>query len=367
MMLGVGIALGIGMTLLAVSAASVDLFTADYRKSGADLYVVTQGGKLIAFLPGDSPGTIKNARHTLSQIRSISGVTGALGAITWSMERARERPQAAHEPTELVATVGVDGDPQAIPGVLLLEQGQWLRRSNEIVLGPKVSREKEVGIGQSLRLNGREFSVVGIGRLRGVGFNADSMVYMDRQAFRQRVEIGDVVNLIIIETGQPTSVRQRVHGLGSFSISDPEELVKQAEDLNASAVVLRLIMVVLTLTIAGLFVSNMLLHAVAERRLEFATLRAIGIPKRTVLLTIGAQSALISLAAAVIGVGVSSALGGLINRVIAPQFGIESLYSPDARLFGLVFLLALGLGLVSALYPARRAIDVDPALVLREA
>lgn len=367
MMVGVGIALGIGMTIMAVSASSVELFTGDYRKSGADLYVTTAGGKLIAYLPGDSPGTIKHARNTLAQIRGMGEVKAAIGTMTWPMEREREGPRRRDELTELVMAVGVEGDPAAIPGALAMEQGRWARRSGEIVLGSRLAREKALGIGHSIRINGRDFTVVGIGRLRGVGFSADSMAYVDWQALRQRADVGDVVNLIIVETDQARVVRDKVAELGSFSVSTPDDLVKQAEDVNASATAVRMIMVALTLVIAGLFVSNMLLRSVAERRIEFATLRAIGIPSRTVLFTIATQAALISMAASVIGVGVSAAQGNLINRIIAAQWGIESLYAPDAQLFGIVFLIALGLAVLSGLYPARQATRVDPALVLREA
>jgi hypothetical protein len=40
-MLGVGAALGVAMTMLAVSQASLDLYSQDCRRSAADLYVVT--------------------------------------------------------------------------------------------------------------------------------------------------------------------------------------------------------------------------------------------------------------------------------------------------------------------------------------
>ena len=42
MMIGVGIALGVTMTLVAVANASIAYYTLDFRRSGADLYVVTR-------------------------------------------------------------------------------------------------------------------------------------------------------------------------------------------------------------------------------------------------------------------------------------------------------------------------------------
>ncbi len=71
MIVGVGIALGIGMTFLGVSRSETEMHTSDYRRSGFDLYVTTQGGKLVAYLPGDTPGVIKQARHALAQIRAL--------------------------------------------------------------------------------------------------------------------------------------------------------------------------------------------------------------------------------------------------------------------------------------------------------
>jgi ABC-type lipoprotein release transport system permease subunit len=367
MMLGVGIALGLGMALLAVSAASVDLYSADFRKSGADLYMVQQGGKLIAVLPGDTPGEIKDARHVLAQIRGLPGVTTVLGLLTSPLEREPESRRSRDEPAELLTTVGVDGDPTAISNALVMESGRWLRRSGEIVVGTKFSRDKKVATGDTLRLSGRDFDVVGVGKLRGAGLNADSVVYMDLQALRQRGAKRDAVNLIIVDATGAEAIRQRIQELGSLAVSDPQDLVRQAEAVNQSAVAIRWIFVVLTLGIAGLFVSNMLGRSVSERRLEFATLRAIGVPARTVLLNVAMQAGLVTIAASFVGIGVSTVLGTFIDFVIASSYGLESLYAPDAGLFLLVFVLAAALGVVSGLMPARRAARVDPVLVLREA
>jgi putative ABC transport system permease protein len=127
------------------------------------------------------------------------------------------------------------------------------------------------------------------------------------------------------------------------------------------------VLVGLTLAIAALFVSNMLGRSVAERRLEFATLRAIGVPRRTILSTVGGEAVLISLVASLIGIGISLLLGVLLNVTIAATYGLERIYATDANLFLAVFVLALSLGLAAGLLPARQATRVDPVEVLREA
>lgn len=367
MIVGVGIALGLGMTMLAVSKASNDIFTEDYRASNADLYAVTEGGTLIAFLPGDTVGTIEHARSVLAQIRGINEVSEAVGILSWPLERSQGRARKSDEPAELIAAMGIDGDPTRVPEMLLLQKGRWIRRTNEVVLGAKLSREKGISVGDAVRLNNRDFTVVGIGRLRGVGFTSDSLAYMDSRALRQRVDVGDVVNFIVIDTLAPELIQQRIRQIGSLSVYLPSELIKQAEAVNASSVAIRMIFNVLTLSIAGLFVSNMLGRSVAERRLEFATLRAIGIPQRTIFFTVGAEALLVSIAAGGFGVILSLGFGALINGILAPEFGFESLYSLDAGLFAVVIFLALSLGLFAGLFPARQATRVDPVEILREA
>lgn len=367
MMAGMGIALGTGMTMLAVSNATTEIFTGDYRVSGTDLYVATQGGKLIAILPGDSPGTIKHARNVLAQIRALPGVRTALGIMNWQLEREREGPKRRDEPRELLAVVGVDGDPTLVPNLLALQAGRWLRRSDEIVLGPRLSREKQLGLGAIVRLDGKDFTVVGIGKLRGFSFAADALAYLDYRALRQRADFGDVVNVIAVDADQPAMVRQRISEMDSLAAFSAQDLIRDAEEVHATAVTIRWVFIILTLLIAGLFVSNMMGRSVAERRLEFATLRAIGIPRRTILLTVGGEATLVSIVAWLVGVLLSAVLGAALNGLVAPTYQLDTLYVADAGLFLFTFGLALLLGLVSGFAPARQAVSVDPIVVLREA
>jgi putative ABC transport system permease protein len=368
-MIGVGIALGISMTLLGVARANVDYLAADFRRTGADLYVVTEGGKLVPILPSDTPGTIKHARSTLARIRALPEVHSAIGLMSWSLVRNHEGPRRPNELAELVVTMGIEGDPATLPGSIVLDQGRWLRRANEVVLGSKLAREKGLRVGSTIRLEERDFTVVGLGKLRGLGagYLPDTLAYLDYRAFRDRSGVGDVMSVITVDSRDPSSTHQRIREMGSLTAYTPSELVAEAERVNVSTVVMMWIMILLTLAIAGLFINTILGRSVSERRLEFATLRAIGIPTRTILLTVGTEAVLINAVAAVIGVAISSGLGGWMNAYFSAEYSIESLYAPDAALFSVMLGLALGLGVVSGIFPARQATRVDPVEVLREA
>jgi putative ABC transport system permease protein len=190
---------------------------------------------------------------------------------------------------------------------------------------------------------------------------------MDFAAFRQRADAADVFSTIIVQAADPEAVRRGAREIGSLNVFSPDDLVKLAEEANAPAVGIYWVLIGLTLGVAALFVSNMLGRAVAERRLEFATLRAIGIPTRTILFTVGAEALLISVVAGAFGMGLSLGLGTLLNATLTAAYSLESLYSPSLSLFVLIAILALVLGLVAGLLPARQATRVDPVDVLREA
>jgi len=367
MILGVGIALGLGMTMLAVSQASIEVFTGDYRASSADLYVTTEGGQPIPILAGETPGTIEDARHVMAQLRGLPGVTAVLGEMTWTLERERPGPRVRDAPKELLTVMGVEGDPNDIPGALRLDQGRWPRRTDEIMLGAKLAREKALQVGETVRLAGRDFTVVGVGRLRGFGFAGDSFGYVELQSLRQRASIGDVVNMIAVATESPAVTRARIDDLESLSVFSASDLIRLAEQANQAGVVIRLIMVLLTLMIAALFVANMLSRSVAERRLELATLKAIGMPGRTIVWAIAGEALLVCGAAYVVGIALSTVFGYLINEIVAKSYGFESLYAVDAVSLTIVFVVAMVLGLVAGLGPARQATRVDPVEVLREA
>jgi len=266
-----------------------------------------------------------------------------------------------------VSVGGVNGDPTVVPGMLALESGRWLRGGNEIVLGRTLATGKSLHVGDVLRVNSSSFTVVGIGSLRGFSsFGQSTAAYMDYPSLMQRAQLGNVLNVIAIQTRDPADIKVRLDDLGGLSAWTPDQLVVQAQQANASGVAIDWVLIILTLGIAGLFVNTMLNHSVSERRAEFAVLRAIGFPAPWIVLTVALEAGTITVAAGVVAVGISLGMGALINGLVASQYGLDSLYRADASLFLLIFLMAAALGVVSGVLPARKAASVDPVEVLRE-
>ena len=77
-----------------------------------------------------------------------------------------------------------------------------------------------------MRLNGRDFAVVGLGRLRGSGgFGADSQAYVEHRALRQRAQLGDVVNTIVVGTLSGGTVQRIAVSVGQ-AVQDGQELAR---------------------------------------------------------------------------------------------------------------------------------------------
>ncbi len=162
MVIGVGLALGMVMTMMGMIGTSMGMILGDFGESGANLYVAVNGGKLVVLKGADNPGTIDQATAGLSKIRSLPGIQAAVGVLNWSLKQEREGPQERDLPTQSVPAMAVDGNPTEITNHVVMREGRWLRRGNEEVLGPSLAATKSLGVGNSLRLNGQQYEIVGI-------------------------------------------------------------------------------------------------------------------------------------------------------------------------------------------------------------
>ena len=116
--------------------------------------------------------------------------------------------------------------------------------------------------------------------------------------------------------------------------------------------------VALLLSAIGIY--GVLSVGVAERARELAIRQALGAGRSTILALVLGQG----LRTAGVGIAVGAVLASLLTRYLTSLlFGVEPL---DAGVFAAVVALLLAVSAAACYAPARRAMRVDPAMVLRE-
>ena len=147
-----------------------------------------------------------------------------------------------------------------------------------------------------------------------------------------------------------------------MTISDVDEYGKVdqgIEFLDAA----NLAISVLAVGIGAVGVMNTMVMSVLERTREIGILRAVGWSGRRILRMIIGESLLLCLVAAGVGAG----LGVLATRAILLIDTVRTLLEPqytlDIFIRGLV--VAVGVALLGALYPALRAVRLTPMEALR--
>jgi putative ABC transport system permease protein len=145
----------------------------------------------------------------------------------------------------------------------------------------------------------------------------------------------------------------------AIRVQDREEV---ADDITgAIGIVLNLLygMLALAVVVAVLGVVNTLAMSVHERVREIGLLRAVGLDRRGVRRMVRLESLVICLIGGVLGIGLGAFLGWGIGELVA-AIGIDTwtLVLPWGRL-ALFLAVAALVGVVAALWPARRAARTD--------
>ena len=116
----------------------------------------------------------------------------------------------------------------------------------------------------------------------------------------------------------------------------------------------------------ALGIASVLIVSVVQKSREIGILRAVGTPPGRILRVFLIQGGVLGVAGSVVGSGLGALLARLFETIArdpsgAPKFPVQL----DASLFALATVLATGVGLLSAVIPARRAARLDPATAIR--
>ncbi len=243
-----------------------------------------------------------------------------------------------------------------------------------VVLGSKLKVElfgADNPLGQRLRIGGLHFRVVGVmapkGQFLGIDLDDTAFIPAGRAQELFNREGCDEINLAAAEGVPAGQVAERIrrllierHGHEDFTIVTQEEMLKT---LSSILDVLTLAVGALggiSLLVGGVGIVTIMTIAVSERTSEIGLLVALGASRRTILgLFLGEAVAL-------------SALGGALGLALgfglaqAIHFAVPAL--PVHTPLSFVLLaegIAIAIGLLAGVLPARNAARLDPVAALR--
>ena len=243
-------------------------------------------------------------------------------------------------------------------------------------------------IGQSIRLGGEYFEVIGIvesegtatGDIQSLDENVDAYIPITvaKSRFGDMVTIRttgsyqrEVVELhqmiVSVRTNEEVegtakalqTMLERFHSKKDFVMSVPLTLLRQAEATKRTFNIVLGSIAAISLLVGGIGIMNIMLASVTERTREIGVRRAIGARRSQIILQFLIETVVLSVAGGLIGI----VIGFAIPMGVTYFAGMPTIVTMGSLVLSAG--ISVAIGMVFGLYPAIRAANLDPITALR--
>ncbi len=380
-MLGVIIGIGSVIALMSLGQGSQKSITDQIQSLGANLLTVSPGSQTSGGIRGGSNVqtlTYDDAKAILSsaQIKSIDKV---------SAEYSTRAQVVAGKNNSNTSVIGVLPEYAEIKNIRV-STGTFItdRHINSLgkvaVLGAQTAidlfGEGVNSVGQTIRINGQVFSVIGVTEAKGgSGFNNQDDVIILPLTSAQKLLFGVsyVSSISISASGEDVMVqaeqevtdlllkRHKINNpeLADFRIMSQEDILSTVTSVTKTFTTLLTGVAAISLIVGGIGIMNIMLVTVTERTREIGLRKALGAKAKIITAQFLTEAVMITFIGGIIG----TTIGVGISYVLSKTMSLPFVLSPGSIL--LAFVVSAGIGILFGWYPAQKAAKLQPIEALR--
>ncbi len=335
------------------------------------------------FPSSDAANAVRNPlpEQVLGTVRRVPGVEGAYGEVSgYAQFLSRQGTPISNGGA---ITLGIDFDPDQQISELRLVQGKDPSGPDDVVMDAGTASKYHFAVGQTVRVLSaasapRAFTISGIARfgnvnnLAGVTFAA-----WDLPTAQQVLgEVGqlDDINIVSTPGADKAAVQAAIAKVlpkgaqvvtGQTVVNEQESSINQALSFFSTAL---LVFAFISLFVGAFTIFNTFSITVGQRTRELALLRVVGASRRQVFRSVLGEAAIVGAVSSAVGVGLG-VLAALGLEALLRGFGITLPTGPlvfEARTVVVGLAVGIGVTVISAVSPARRAVRVPPVAAITD-
>src|SRR3984957_4634245 len=376
------LAIVIGVTFIAGTLVLTDTLHSTFNTLFSNIYqnIDFQVRGVAQFGSGGTATRNPVPESVLSTVRGVPGVEAADGwaaVCGWHVA-----PDGKAITTGGAPTLGISFDPNPQLSQLRLSQGTAPTSSNDVVMDLGTAEKYHFRVGEQVRilLEGptQTFTITGLARFGTANNLAGATLAAFDTPTAQRLlgEVGkfDTINVVTKPGSDDATVQNAIaHALprgeevvtGQTVINEATSDVTQALGILNTAL---LVFAFIALFVGAFTIVNTFSIIVGQRTRELALLRIVGASRRQVFRSVLLEAAIVGLVSSVIGLalGVLAAFG---LEALLSGFGLTLPSGPlvfEARTVIVCLVVGVGVTVVSAISPARRAVRIPPVAAVSD-